>query len=668
MNPRTSHSNLTAGAIAITTLIAAIAVFMVTFQWQQGSNANASPLESDDRVSAILNTFGDQPSLQSGMPGSPADDLPGLRDRVSGNGRVRLVVELRIDTEPGTKGLEGVQAYRESIASAQQAVASTLSAETTTIATMQSLPLMIVEADAAGLEELAASEHVVRVMEDRQEFLQVTDTVPLIGATELINQGIDGHGYAVAVLDTGVDASHPFLGGRVVAEACFSSNVPGETTSLCPGGADEEVGPGTASYCPAEINGCEHGTHVAGIAAGLSTVDSGVAPGANIVAVQVFSEVINGCPAGMDRCITTWVSDTIRALEWVHSVAPEHNVAAVNMSIGGGAFADQATCDAEQFARKYAIDQLLAAGVITVAAAGNEGMKDSMVAPACISSAISVGATDNSDVVADFSNSTPFLSLLAPGVDIDSSVREGQYAIISGTSMATPHVAGAIALLRSAAPDATGLQIVNALRSTGLMVTDPASGVTTPRIQVMEAYRALNTATPDVDPSPEPQPDPSQNPNPNPNPQPQPQPAPVYGPANDNWQEATHIWDRWFYDFVDATTATVESDEPTIQPTSWCPDGGDMNNSVWYSFTAPSDGWLSINTWGSDYDTIIAVYDDSPDYWNQLGCADDNYYPYDLSTTMTGEIAAGTTIWIQVAAWDNGGHLSFELEFYSYWN
>ncbi len=235
---------------------------------------------------------------------------------------------------------------------------------------------------APALEELVASDHVVRVMEDRQEFLQVTDTVPLIGATELINQGIDGHGYAVAVLDTGVESTHPFLGGRVVAEACFSSTVPGQTQSLCPNGADEQVGPGAASYCPTQITTVANTVlMLPAPAAGLSNIDSGVAPGANIVAVQVFSEVTDGCPPGVDGCITTWVSDTIRALEWVHTVAAEHNIAVVNLSIGGNSFTDQATCDSEQFARKYAIDQLLSAGVITVAASGNEATKSAMGAP-----------------------------------------------------------------------------------------------------------------------------------------------------------------------------------------------------------------------------------------------------------------------------------------------
>jgi hypothetical protein len=206
------------------------------------------------------------------------------------------------------------------------------------------------------------------------------------------------------------------------------------------------------------------------------------------------------------------------------------------------------------------------------------------------------------------------------------------------------------------------MQIVDALRSTGLLVTDPGSGVTTPRIQVFAAYNVLTSGSPEVEVAADPQPAPTQEPNP----QPQPEPTPVYGPANDNWQDATHIWNAWFFDFVDTTTATIQSDEPSIQQAYWCPFGGAVTNSVWYSFTAPTDGWLSISTRGSDYDTIIAIYDDSPDYWNQLGCADDNYYPYDLSTTISGDIAAGTTIWIQVAAWDDGGLLAFDFQFYGY--
>src|SRR5204863_97317 len=97
------------------------------------------------------------------------------------------------------------------------------------------------------------------------------------------------------VLDTGVDAAHPFLDGKVVAEACFSTSAAGTTESFCPNGQDEQIGAGAGAPCP--LPDCLHGTHVAGIAAGhdasgLHTA-SGVAKGAQVIAVQVFSKIID---------------------------------------------------------------------------------------------------------------------------------------------------------------------------------------------------------------------------------------------------------------------------------------------------------------------------------------------------------------------------------------
>lgn len=91
--------------------------------------------------------------------------------------------------------------------------------------------------------------------------------------------------------------------------------------------------------------------------------------------------------------------------------------------------------------RKAAIDNLRAAGIATVIASGNSGYRDRISVPGCISSAISVGATDNADNVPSFSNIAPFIDLLAPGVYINAAVPNGQ-GVKSGTSMATPHVAG----------------------------------------------------------------------------------------------------------------------------------------------------------------------------------------------------------------------------------
>ena len=122
-----------------------------------------------------------------------------------------------------------------------------------------------------------------------------------------------------------------------------------------------------------------------------------------------------------------------------------------------------------------------------------------MAAPACISSAISVGATDSSDsdAVSNYSNSATFLSLLAPGSTISSSIPGGGYTDKDGTSMAAPHVAGAWALMKQAYPAATVDEILDSLRSTGPSITDTKQGCTSltkKRINVNEAYTLMSSS------------------------------------------------------------------------------------------------------------------------------------------------------------------------------
>jgi subtilase family protein len=211
------------------------------------------------------------------------------------------------------------------------------------------------------------------------------------------------------------------------------------------------------------------------MAPGAGVAFSGVAKGAQIMAVQVFSR----------PCVLAWDSDIIAGLEQVYSLRTTRNFSSVNLSLGGATFTT--TCDSEP--HKPIIDNLRSVGIATAIGAGNSGATNATSEPACISSAISVGATTKSDVVAPYSNVASFMSLFAPGSSIYSSVVGGGFGYASGTSMATPHVTGAWAILKQATPSTTVDQVLSALRSTGVPISDTRSGgsVTEPRIRLDQA-------------------------------------------------------------------------------------------------------------------------------------------------------------------------------------
>jgi hypothetical protein len=163
------------------------------------------------------------------------------------------------------------------------------------------------------------------------------------------------------------------------------------------------------------------------------------------------------------------------------------------MSLGGGRFTDQASCDDSNGSRKAIIDSLRSAGIATVIASGNDGYADAIGSPACISSAVSVASTTKSDEVSSFSNTASFLNLLAPGSAINSSIPGGGFASFNGTSMAAPHVTGTWALLKQRKPWASVGEILSTLQNTGVRVTDPLSNLTFPRIGVDQAISSWIT-------------------------------------------------------------------------------------------------------------------------------------------------------------------------------
>jgi subtilisin family serine protease len=421
-----------------------------------------------------------------------------VHDRARIDGQARVIVELRLPSPHAPEGHlrspAAVLAQRRDIAASSTQVIARLRAHPhRVVRRFATVPFVVVEAGPGALRELeAAGLHVKRVIEDGLNEPLLADSVPLIGANLAWAQGFDGSGTVIAVLDTGVDAEHPFLAGKVIEEACYSTTSGTRSRTLCPGGADEQTGPGSAPECTLE--GCWHGSHVAGIAAGnggpAGVGFSGVGRGARLMAVQVFSR-FNGffdC-GGAPPCIRGYTSDILAGLERVYELRGTHHFGAVNLSVGGGNFTS--TCDSEPY--KPVIDNLRAAGIATVVASGNGGATDAISSPACVSSAVSVGATTKGDAVASFANVAPFLSVHAPGEDITSSFAGGGFVAASGTSMAAPHVSGAWAVLRQAVPGATVDQMLAAVQSTGLPITDTrvSSGATRPRIRVNLALAAL---------------------------------------------------------------------------------------------------------------------------------------------------------------------------------
>ncbi len=415
---------------------------------------------------------------QQGAPAGPSRPvLPaGLKEKAASTGTVRVIVQIAASFTPEGH-LAGPQALeqRRAIGGSQDALLQKLGSQGVKVhARYGHIPFLALEVDAAALDRLSKLPGIVRITEDAFQKVSLVSSNAVIGSGVAWAMGLTGAGQTIAILDTGVDKSHPYFASgpqnKVVSEACYSSNVTSgfdTTTSICPGGATESTASGSGVNCSLSIStDCQHGTHVAGIAAGNDGVGPayGVARDANLISVQVFSA---GCGGS---CIGSWVSDQIKGLERVYELADQYPIAAVNMSLGNSyPYQDRSACDLDNAATKAAVDNLRSLDIATVAAAGNDYYYG-IDAPACVSSAIAVSATDDNDQVPYFANIDPAMDLMAPGVAVESSVPGGGTAILSGTSMSAPHVAGAWAILKQQSPLATVADVRGQLRATGVQV------------------------------------------------------------------------------------------------------------------------------------------------------------------------------------------------------
>ncbi|MFD7991961.1 S8 family serine peptidase [Streptomyces mexicanus] len=292
-----------------------------------------------------------------------------------------------------------------------------------------------------------------------------------IGTPTAWRSGLTGKGVTVAVLDTGVDTGHPDLSGRV-----------GETKSFIEG---EDV---------ADRNG--HGTHVTSTVGGSGAAsggqEKGVAPEATLAVGKVLDDQGNGSE-----------SEIIAGMEWA---ARDVRARIVSMSLGSTEPSD----GTDPMAR--ALDTLTQeTGALFVVAAGNTGAPSSIGSPGAADAALTVGAVDSADQAAYFTSAGPRFAdnalkpdLAAPGVDIlaaRSRLTEGSgpYTSMSGTSMATPHVAGVAALLAQEHPDWSGARLKDALMSTSKRLDASAYQLGAGRVSVPDAVHAQVTATGSVD-------------------------------------------------------------------------------------------------------------------------------------------------------------------------
>lgn len=315
------------------------------------------------------------------------------------------------------------------------------------VADYPNLPVALVRINTSmDFSWLKSLPFVAYVYEDLLNSLHLLVSLPQIRQPVAQYYGHTGAGTAVAVLDTGAALDNPAFGDcSSLGGACRI--VFAEDFTETDDGADDDN---------------DHGTHVAGIVAA-------VAPDTDILALDVFEvndEGDHGAPS----------SALIDAIDFVLETQQNFGTVAINMSLGREA---SGTCDHPV---QPALLEAREAGIATIISSGNDGDPQQISAPACLEEAISVGAVNALDMVADFSNSGQALDLLAPGFLIVSAGIP-----MGGTSMAAPHVAGAWAVMRSSLPERSLEETLTTLQDKGRPVTDYRQDRTSPRLDLAAA-------------------------------------------------------------------------------------------------------------------------------------------------------------------------------------
>jgi subtilisin family serine protease len=438
-------------------------------------------------------------------PVAPAERVaPAVSAAIAATGttEVLVVFDAEIsgtDEEKRAQVQAGIDSITESLPEGSWSVAGETPTDPTANLIIDARALSVLQ-QRPGIRRVQSALHEfypaeVSSTEELSSELGVSANLATMGASTPVTgawaSGFKGAGKTIAVLDTGVQTDHPFLMNgtvqKTVGEACFASAFGYSTT--CPGGASMSVSEpskvGAGAPCPVDIvigtqKECIHGTHVAGIAVGGNgTGNSGIAPEASLISVQVFSYKY------ATNRITSTTGDIDDALQWLYNRRADFpGLTAVNLSLGDGLLYT-GFCNASEASTYSKVQQLLDVGIVTVVAAGNESRTTGVSAPACLQNVVTVSAlTDGSgaDLRAGYSNIGPQVNVFAPGT-LTSSIPCDGIVALRGTSMATPAVSGAIALLRQGTVGAT----VALLEDSG----GPVAGYLQPSVKLDNAIVGL---------------------------------------------------------------------------------------------------------------------------------------------------------------------------------
>ncbi len=364
---------------------------------------------------------------------------PAVTDRLAYNPEVEVIIE----TNGQNKEL--AEQVNTTMIRKKEDYGTSLLYDYDELETFEKLNVMTIKITQNGLEKLKTNPLVKTISYDKIFTITLQDSVPLIRADRVIEKNIESETNSICLIDTGVDMDHPELNKTLTGGYDFVNN-------------DSD---------PQDDN--NHGTHIAGII-------HRIAPRTKIIPVKVCN-ANGGCMA----------SHILKGINYCFENRSFYNITVISGSLGDGGEYSEENCPA-YFGDSFTI--LEAVNITAVFASGNSGYRNGINYPSCLKEVIGVGATDKQDIIAAFGNIGTALDILAPGVNINSTIIDG-YGILSGTSMSTPHISAAASLLKSANTTLNTTIIRALLRNTGVQIG------AYPRINLEAAIESVVPIVPD---------------------------------------------------------------------------------------------------------------------------------------------------------------------------